>query len=427
VTQRSSGLWQNRDFMKLWAGETISVFGSLITRTALPFTAILYLHATALQVALLAASDVMAGIIVGLVAGVWVDRLYRRPIMIAADLGRAILVGSIPVAAVGGVLGMPQLYLVAFSAGVLTMFFDVAYQSYLPTIVEDHELIEGNSKLTASASVAEFGAFSIGGWLVQLITGPGAIFVDAVSFLFSALFVRSIRVAEPVPPAPAERQSVLSEIIEGLSAIAVDPVLRAIAGSWVAVGLANGLIGAVILLFTSRELGFSPGVLGLIFGVGGVTSLLGALAAGTAARRLGVGGAMIGGMLLGSLGPLLVVGARDASLVTVAILVAQQCTSDPGITIYEINQISVRQAVVPARLLGRVNSAIRFAGLVAMLAGTLIAGAVATAFDARAVIIVGGGVMFGGALVLIVSPVRKLRLSPPSDPLASGVVPATVR
>jgi MFS family permease len=410
--------------MKLWGGETISIFGSLITRTALPFTAILYLHATALQVAVLAASDVLAGIIVGLVAGVWVDRLYRRPIMIASDLGRAAIIGSIPVAAIAGVLAMPQLYVVAFSAGVLTMFFDVAYQSYLPTIVEEHELIEGNSKLTASASVAEFGAFSIGGWLVQLITGPGAILVDAISFLFSALFVRSIRGAEPPPPPPADRQSVRIEIMEGLRAIVGDPVLRAIAGSWVAVALANGLIGAVILLFTSRQLGFSPGVLGVIFGVGGVTSLLGALAAGNVARRLGVGGAMIGGMMLGCLGPLLVVGARDASVATALILIAQQCTSDPGITIYEINQMSVRQAIVPTRLLGRVNSAIRFAGLVAMLAGTLLAGGIATVFDARAVIILGGCVMFSGAAVLILSPVRKLRIAPSADPLAPSAVPA---
>lgn len=422
LTRRFDGIWRNPDFIKLWTGETISVFGSLITRTALPFTAILYLHATALQVAVLAASDVVAGIVVGLFAGVWVDRLYRRPIMIAADLGRALLLVSIPLVAVVGWLHIEQLYVVALSAGMLTTCFDVAYQSYLPTIVEEHELIEGNSKLTASASIAEFGAFSAGGWLVQLVTGPGAILVDAASFVWSALFIHAIRAPEPPPPLPAERQSVRSEITEGLRTIAQDPILRAAGASWVALSLTSGLVGAVILVYTSRELGFSPGVLGVIFGVGGVTSLLGALAAASFARRFGVGGAMIIGMLAGGSGILLIAGARDASLVAVGLLVAQQCVSDPGWTMYEINQMSLRQAIVPARLLGRVNSAIRFAGLIAMLIGTLLAGLIASTFDARAAMMVGGASAFAGALLLTLSPVRRLRVAAiVDDALSSGV------
>ena len=424
MTARLNGLWRNPDFMKLWAGETISVFGSLITRTALPFTAILYLDATAFQVAALAASDVVAGILVGLVAGVWVDRLHRRPIMIAADLGRALLIGSIPLAALLGVLRMEQLYVVAFSAGVLTMFFDVAYQSYLPSIVKPEQLIEGNSKLAASASVAEFGAFSLSGWLVQLITGPGAILIDAISFLFSAVFVRAIRAPEPPPPPHADRQSVRVEIKEGLQTIAADPVLLIVGASFVSLSLAQGLIGTVFLLFTSRELGFSPGVLGVIFGVGGLTSLAGAVAAGASARRFGVGGAMIIGMLLGSAGVLVMAGARSASIFAAMLLVAQQLISDPGWTIYEINQMSLRQAIVPARLLGRVNSAIRFAGLIAMLGGTMIAGVVATLVDARAVLVIGASVTLAGALLLMVSPVRRLRVAVPASVDDSEQVPA---
>ncbi len=412
MRSRFSGLWRNPDFLRLWTGQTVSVFGSLITRTALPFTAILYLHATALEVAVLAASDVIAGILVGLIAGVWVDRLHRRPIMIATDLGRALLIVSIPIAAVFGALRMEQLYVVAFAAGVLTMFFDVAYQSYLPSIVEQDELLEGNSKLTASASVAEFGAFSASGFLVQWITGPGAMLIDAISFLFSAFFVRAIEKPEPPPPAPEARQSVTAEVMEGVHAIGADRVLRAIAASWIALSLASGFFRTVILLFASRQLGFSPGVLGVIFGIGGATSFFGALAAAPAARRFGVGGAMVAGMVMGSVGVLVMAGAREASLFAAVLLIAQQVISDPGWTIYEINQMSLRQAIVPARLLGRVNSAIRFGGLVAMLAGTIVAGAVATAVDARSAVVVGACITLLGALFLIMSPVRKLRVAP---------------
>jgi MFS family permease len=414
---RLDGLWGHPDFVRLWAGQTISVFGSLITRTALPFTAIIFLHASAWQVAVLVSSDTVAGILFGLIAGVWVDRLHRRPIMIAADLGRAAIVGSIPLAALFGMLRMEQLYVVAFSAGILTSFFDVAYQSYLPSIVEPEELIEGNSKLTASASVAEFGAFSASGWLVQLITGPGAIVIDALSFLCSAAFVRAIRTPEP-PTAPIEqRQSVRTEIADGLRAVARSPVLLAVAASWVMLSLASGLMGTVFLLFTSRQLGFSPGVLGLIFGVGGITSLGGALAAGWCARRFGIGGAMILGLALGGTGFALMSLARDASLLAAALLIAQQCVSDPGWTIYEINQVSLRQAVAPPAVLGRVNAAVRFAGLLAMLVGSMAAGAIASAIDARAVVLCAMVAAFAAAAVVALSPVRTLRHVTAQEPL----------
>ncbi len=228
---RFEGLWRHRDFTRLWAGQTISVFGSLVGRIALAFTAILYLHARPFEVALIAAFDVFAGICVGLFVGVWVDRLRRRPIMIAADIARAAVTGSIPLAALFGVLRIEQLYVAAFAGGALTTFFDVAYQSYLPTLVEKDRLLEGNSKLTASFSVAEFGAFGISGWLVKLLTGPGAIAVDAVSFLFSAGAVRAIRAPEPTPPPPEQRQSVRAEIVEGLRAVLHDGILRTLAAS----------------------------------------------------------------------------------------------------------------------------------------------------------------------------------------------------
>jgi MFS family permease len=415
-------LWQNREFLKLWSGQTISVFGSLIGRTALPFTAVLVLNATPFQMALLSAADLVSGLLVGLLAGVWVDRLRRRPVLIAADLGRAVLLGTIPAAALLGVLHVEQLYVIAFLVGVLTMFFDVAYHSYLPSLVRREELVEGNSKLTASASVAEVGGFGLSGWLVQWFTAPIAVLIDAVSFLFSALFVGLIRTPErnaarlsfETPTPAGERQNVWQEMAEGAVAVARDPVLRALAGSAMILALFGPMIGTLILLFTTRELGLRPGIQGMIFAVGGVTSLLGALATGRVTRRLGVGRAMVYGLLLSSLGTFCIPLAHGATVAAVLLLVINQLVTDPSHTVYEINQVSLRQAITPDRLLGRVNASIRFVGLAAMLLGTLLGGLLGQTIGLRPTLVIGscGGLL--AALWLALSPVRLLERAPAS-------------
>ena len=273
-------LWRHPDFMKLWSGQAVSVFGSLITRIAIGFTAILYLHASTIAVALLASADILPGFLFGLVAGVWVDRLRRRPLMIAADLGRAALLGSIPLAALFGQLHIAQLFAVTLLAGTLSVCFDVAYLSYLPSLVGPEQLVDGNSKLAASQSVAEVGSFGIAGWLVQLFSGPAAIFIDALTFLWSAASLAIIRTPEPPPPPAADRTSMRTEAVEGLHAVLREPTLRALLFSTTIFSLSGGAVGAVILLFVTRTLGFNTGVLGMIFAVGGVTSLAGAALAG---------------------------------------------------------------------------------------------------------------------------------------------------
>ncbi len=401
--------------MRLWTGQTVSVFGSLTTRIALPFTAVIYLDARPFQIALVTAADVIAGICFGLVAGVWVDRLRRRPMMIVADVGRAAIVLSVPVVAVFGTLHIEQLYAVAFLAGILTTFFDVAYQSYLPTLVEVDELVEGNSKLAASASVAEFAAFGSAGWLVQIITGPGAMLIDAATFVVSAISIASIRTKEPAAAPVTERESLLIEVRDGARAILHDGTLMVIAASAMFLNLAAGMMSATFLLFTARELGFSAGVLGLIFAVGGLTSLVGAVLADRCRRTFGAGGAMIIGLTMGGVGFVLTFAAPHASIIAAALLVGTQVISDPGWTIYEINQISLRQAIAPPGLLGRVNASVRFLGLVTMLAGTLFAGLVAGAIGARPVIMLAAIAVFAAAAVIAASPVRKLKAPPPLD------------
>ncbi|MGD9890011.1 MAG: MFS transporter [Dehalococcoidia bacterium] len=422
---RLTGLWHNPDFLKLWAGQTVSVFGSLITWTALQFTAIIVLDASPFQVAVLSAATPVAGIVAGLVAGVWVDRLPRRPLMIAADLLRAALLAAIPIAAIAGVLRIEQLYVVAFLTGVLTIIFDVAYQSFLPTVVRREELLEGNSKLTASASTAEVGAFGISGWLVQILTAPFAVLVDAVSFVISALCLLRIRVPESTLAPPENRQSIRREIGEGLRVVWQQPVLRALAGSAALEALARGVIGAVILLYLNRELGFGPGVLGMIFGIGGLSSLAGAVVAERAVRRIGIGPAVIGSLFVSAAGTLLTVLAQDTSFLAVGLLVANQLITDPAATVNDIATTSLRQSVTPDRVLGRVNASIRFAALAVTFVGTLTAGLLAEEIGLRLTLLIGIGINALAALWLLASPVRRLTTVPEAAeapaPCSAGV------
>jgi MFS family permease len=407
---RFDGLWRHPDFVKLWAGQTISVFGSLIGRTALHFTAILVLDARPFEIAILLATGIVPELIVAPVVGVWVDRLRRRPIMIAADLGRAALLASIPAAYAFDALTMEQLYVVAFLTGILSMWFGVAYQTYLPTLVQREELLEGNSKLTASDSVAEVGAFGAAGWLVQVFTGPIAILIDAVSFLFSAFFIGRIDKAEK-PPAPREeRIGMIREARAGIQTILSNQFLKATIVSECLNHFAFGMFGAAFGLYVIRVLDFQPGVLGMIYAVGGISSLVGALFAAPAARRLGIGPAMISGLAVIGASMLLVPLAPEATFVAAAFLVAQQL-GDGGFVIYSINEVTLRQTIAPDRLLGRVNAAFEICAHGVLLLGILAGGGLGETLGLRGTLAIGAGAMLLAALCLAASPVRTISVS----------------
>ena len=409
---RLTGLWRNQDFVRLWAAATVSTFGSLVTRVALPFMAVLVLDATPMQIAVLTACDFAPGVLIGLVAGVWVDRLRRRPILIAADIGRALLLASIPAAAVLDALRIEQLYVVALLAGVLTVFFEVAHLAYLPSLVGRDDLVEGNSKISAAGSVAEVGAFGIAGWLVQLLTAPFAILIDAVSFLVSALFIGLIRAPDPTPAPAAERQSVRREIVEGLRLVLGNAVLRATAASNVTMDFCSRMYGTLYSFYALEVLGFEPGVLSMIYAVGGVSSFVGAFAAGWAARRVGVGPAMVYALLLVATGMVFTPLATGATVLGALLLIAAQLVTDPAWVVYEVNQVSLRQAITPDRLLGRLNATFRFSGLGAMLLGTFAAGVLGETVGARAVLVAGACGMVLAAAWLVFSPARTLKAVP---------------
>ncbi|HEU5430723.1 MAG TPA: MFS transporter [Thermomicrobiales bacterium] len=412
---RRRGLWAHADFFRLWTASTVSIFGTLITRTALPFAAILVLGAGPLALGALSIAQLLPAFAIGLVAGAWVDRLRRRPIMIAADLGRAALLATIPAAAVGGVLTLPHLYLVAFATSALSVFFDVAYQSYLPSLVGRADLIEGNAKLTAAGAVAEAGAFSVGGVLVQALTAPIAILVDAVSFLWSAFLIGRIAAPEPSPRgshAEPQAANLRREIGDGLRAVRNDAALLALAGSSTLVQFTFGVGGTIYLLYVNQELGFSPGVLGVIFAAGGVSSLTGALVAGRL-TRFGIGAVMIAALLLGSVGQALAPLAGSVGMAAAAaLLVAQQLISDSAITVYDIHDVSLRQALAPERVLGRVVASIKALEAGAMLAGALLGGILGERAGLRPTLFLSAGVMALAAVWLALSPVRNIRRTP---------------
>src|SRR6185503_9555953 len=225
------GLWRHNDFLKLWAAQTTSVFGSQLASLAYSLTAVLTLQATPFQVGLLNAAGAASAALVGLFAGVIADRIRRRPILIGTDVGRAVIAATIPVAFALGVLHIGQLYVARFLFGALSIISEVAYMAFLPSLVGREQLIEGNSKLSATESVASIAGPSLSGMLVQALTAPIAIIVDVISFVFSAGFIWLIRTAEPEPPPADKRQSVWAEIAEGLRVVFSNPILRALSQS----------------------------------------------------------------------------------------------------------------------------------------------------------------------------------------------------
>lgn len=409
---RIPSVWREPDFIRLWAATTASMFGSFVTRTALPFAAILVLGAGAGEVAILRSAELVAGLALGLVAGAWVDRLRRRPILVWADLGRALLLATIPLAFAFGALTLAHLVIVAFGAAILTTFFDMADRAFLPTVIGRERLVEANATLTGSSSAAEFVGFGVGGLLIQILTAPIAIAVDAISFLVSAVLLRGIRAVEP-PPRPLDRRpSVVDEIRDGLRLTLHDPILRPLALADAAVAGFWGVFGAVYLVFAT-ELGFEPAVIGLIAAVGGLSSLAGAAVAGSAVRRLGVARFLIGAIVLVTIGNGFIALAPDAALLGLACLLAQQLLADSSLTAFDVVAVSIRQATVDDRELGRVVATFHTLAMAALLLGTVIGGVVAEVVGVRAALIVAA---LGGPIAIAIlwfSRIRRMHDLPP--------------
>ncbi len=405
------GLWRHPDFLKLWSAETVSQFGTQISLLALPLVAIDVLHVSAFKVAALTTVEFLPFLLVSLPAGVWVDRLPRRPILVAGDLARAGLLASIPIAYAMDVLTIWQLYGVGFFVGIATVFFDVAYQSYLPSLVERRQIIDGNAKLEISRSSAQLGGPGLAGLLVGWLRAPAAILFDAVSFLGSALFILSIRKIEVSQADRAPRRKMRTELREGLSYVLRHPYLKNIAAC-TAIFNFFGLMGfAILLVYARRKLDLSPQAIGLAFTLSNFGPLLAALTANKIFARLGVGRTIIASSILGGPMFLAIPFAPHGHAALFVLVPAMLVGGFMGVT-YNIAQVSLRQAITPERIQGRMNSVMRFIVWGAIPLGSFVGGIFASLIGLKATLIVSGVGCSLAFLPVLFSPIRSVRDMP---------------
>ncbi len=403
-----------RDFRLLLAGAATGQFGAQVTLVALPLVAVLVLDAPAFQVGLLTAAETAAFLLVGLPAGALTDRMRKRPLMIRADLVRAAAMASIPAAALGGVLTMAQLYAVALVTGVATVFFDVAHQSYLPQILPREQLVAGNGALETVRSTAHVTGPGIGGGLVQLVGAQFAVIVDAVGYVLSALFLLRIDKTEEVPERAAGA-SLRKEIGEGVRFILGHPLLRVIA---LTTGLANfctAVLMATQTVHLVRVVGLEAGGLGLVLSASAVGGLLGALAAGPIAARLGQARVILLSLLV--TGPFALLWPLSGHGLAGAVLFAAgSAVVSFGAVVYNVAQVSFRQGMCPPRLLGRMNATLRFLMWGTLPLGALLGGALAQSYGSRTALAWCAAGILAVPLPLLLSPLRRMRdLPAPQD------------
>jgi MFS family permease len=403
------GLWRHADFRRLWAAQSASLFGSEITTLALPLMAVLALDASPVQMGLLAAAGTAPFLLCSLPAGVWVDRRRRRPVLIAADVARAGLLLSIPLMAWRGILRIEQLYAVTFVVGVLGVFFEVAHYAYVPSLVGRQSVVEGNSKLQISYSTAEAGGPGVAGLLVQFISAPGAITIDAVTFLVSAILLR--RIETPEPPVKTQTSHGMRHDIEvGLRALLGHRLLRPIVLASITESIFLKGIAAIFVLYATRELEISPVMLGVILAVGGIGAIPGALLSAPAADRFGVGPTIIGGWLI-AMATWLLIPLTTGSL-AVPVLAASMLLGGVAGTIVNVQQWSLRQLVTPDALQGRVTASHRFLVYGAYPLGALFGGWLGATLGLRPAITLCALGALTAPLWVAVSPLRRLREQP---------------
>ncbi|MGW8500304.1 MFS transporter [Streptomyces sp. CLCI03] len=416
-----------RDFRLLIAGAATGQLGAQVTLVALPLVAVLELDAPAFQVGLLTAAETAAFLLVGLPAGALTDRMRKRPLMIRADLLRAVAMASIPAAALVGALTMAQLYVVALVTGVATVFFDVAHQSYLPQILPRDQLVAGNGALETVRSTAHVTGPGIGGGLVQLVGAQFAVIVDAVGYLLSALFLQRVRRTEEAPEPAAAGASLRKEIGEGVRFVFGHPLLRVIA---LTTGLANfctAVLMATQTVHLVRVVGLQAGGLGLVLSASAVGGLLGAVCAGRLAAGLGQARVMLLSVLV--TGPFALLWPLSGhGLLGAVLFAAGSAVVSFGAVVYNVAQVSFRQGMCPPRLLGRMNATLRFLMWGTLPLGALLGGALAQSYGSRTALAWCAVGILAVPLPLLLSPLRRMRDLPgPHEDADAGAEPGAPR
>jgi MFS family permease len=412
----TGGLWSHADFLKLWTGQSISEFGSQVSALAIPWLAGFGLHASAFEFSVLGLLGFLPFIFFALPAGVWVDRLRRRPILIAGDAARAVLLAYIPIAWAIGILDIWQLMVLQFVIGICTVFFDVAYQSYLPSLVDREHLVEGNSKLQTTVSAAQIAGPGVAGVLIGVLTAPYAVALDAASFVLSTLFMIPIRANERLPERRAgePKPRMLPELKEGVAYVLTHPYLKWIAACTATSNFFGQVAFSIGLLYIGRTLHISSFWAGAIFAGFGVGSIVGALTTTRIQKAVGVGNAIWMPAVVFSLGGLAFPLAPKSF--PIPVLVVGTLAFGFGGMAYNITQVSLRQAITPERIQGRMNATMRWIVWGTIPLGTLAGGTIATVYDLRMALWVGGiGGLFSFLPVLL-SSVRTIEEMP--EPVA---------
>lgn len=421
MTRSPSALLRQPDFLKLWFGQTISTFGSRTDVLAL--VAVLTLAATPEQMGVLTALIALPSLIFSLPAGAWVDRLSRRPLMIACDLMRVALLVTIPLAYLAGQLSFTLVCVVAMLSSVCGLIFELAYRAMLPTLVERGDLLEGNTRLATTDSLAEIGGPALGGILVQMLTAPIAVLVDATTFVVSAFSVAAIspetRTSIPTPEIIVHPwRRFVAEIRDGFRVVTGTPVLRAIAVEATVNRFFGSFFAVLYSIYVVRDLGLSPAILGMLIACGGIGALPGAMLAGWLARRYGPGRVMVVALLVTGLINLTLPLAGAAGVVPIVaalILALNQILHDGAYAVYSVNEITLRQMLVPESMLGRANASIAFAAQILSLLGAVVCGLIAGVIGARASLTIAVIGMFVVVICVVLSPLRRVTLADVSE------------
>ena len=417
LAAKKSSLWGRPNFLRLWSSETISSFGAQFSELAIPLTAVLVLQGTPAQLGILNAAITAPFLLFSLIAGVWVDRHKRRSVMIISNVARAFLLASIPLAAVTGHLTILLLLGIAFLVGTLRVFFDIAYQSFLPSLVEREDLVEANSRLEASRAVSSVAGPSVAGGIIQVITAPFAIAFDATSFVFSTFFLARIERQEP-PSEKSHSRSVAAEMREGLRVVAENPLLRSLAGAGSTANFFEFAIMAVFLLYGVNVLNLQPDLLGIILGVGATGAIAGALLANRLAKQIGTGHAILASLLLGASlwAPLIYLATPTTAI---PFLIVAWFFGEAAFVSWSINQSSLRQAICPPELQGRVSATMRFLSAGAVPLGSIAGGILGQILGLRLAIGIASIGVLIAPLWIGFSPVRTLKKIRDSDIIPS--------
>jgi MFS family permease len=401
-------VWRLPGFRRLWAGSTVSWFGSEVGELALPLLAILTLGATQVEVGALRAAQLLPFLVATLPLGVVVDRGRRRRMMVGADAARFVLIGAIPVAVWAGVARIELLCVLVFAAGVLTVLYQLADFAFLPGLVGKGRLVDANARLAASQSATEIGGKGLGGLLVDVLSAPVAVLADALSYLASALLLSGVPDADPPAREPAASRSRRQETLEGLRLVFANRYVRPLLGEATTFNLCNEVFVIGLLLYTARDLGLDGFAIGMIFTAGGAGSFLGAALGTRLTRRFGYGAALLATLVAGNSAPLAVLAVTGPGAPTLPVFLATFAVMGFGIALANVHGVSLRQAAVAERLHGRVNAAYRLLSWGAIPVGATIGGLLAAAVGNRSAMVIGAAGIPLATLWVAASPVRSL-------------------